>query len=108
MRSGSASERRRHRSHRKHRAPTERRTGGNHCRPSMFETLQLLSLGVAVSVDTLLLLILLEPRNPRFTPTPVLVVTFGVWLWHIGIAALLFFLMSGESWAEPFQSLSLF
>src|SRR5437868_155281 len=59
MRSGSASERRRHRSHRKHRAPTERRTGGNHCRPSIFETLQPPSLAVAVSATTFLLLIFL-------------------------------------------------
>lgn len=73
----------------------------------MFETIQLLSLGVAVCVDTFLLLILLEPRNRRFTPTPVQVVAFGVWLWHVGLAALLFFLMSADG-AGPLASLSLF
>jgi signal transduction histidine kinase len=73
----------------------------------MFDAIQLLSLVVAAGIDTLLLIVLLEPRNRRFTPAPVLRVTFGVWLWHVGVGALLLFLMVSDAWARPFQSLSL-
>jgi signal transduction histidine kinase len=72
----------------------------------MFETIQLVSLGVAAGIDTLLLIVLLEPRNRRFTPTPVLLVTFGVWLWHTGLVALLLLFLA-DHWAAPFRSLAL-
>jgi signal transduction histidine kinase len=73
----------------------------------MFETVQLLGLGTAAGIDTLLLLVLLEPRNRRFAPAPVLAITFGVWLWHAGLVALLLLLMIADEWARPIQSLSL-
>lgn len=73
----------------------------------MFETIQLLSLGGAVGIDTLLLLVLLEPRNRRFVPLPVLLVIFGVWLWHVGTGTLLLLLLIADGGARTFQSFSL-
>jgi signal transduction histidine kinase len=73
----------------------------------MFETLQLLSLGVAAVADTVVLLALAERRNRRFVHVPLLLLLGGAWLWHGGLLALALSLSLPGAWAQPVQWLSL-
>lgn len=61
----------------------------------MFDTLQILILGAAVVIETVLLLVLLERRNRHLARVPILVMVAAAWLWHFGLLAL--FLMVGFS-----------
>src|SRR4051812_12260218 len=50
----------------------------------MFEAGQLLSIGAAAVIDTVLLVGLIERRNWRYAPMPVVALAAGAWLWHAG------------------------
>jgi len=64
----------------------------------MFDTVQLLSLGAAAVIDTVLLLVMLEQRNRQFTRVPLVVMVAGAWLWHGGLFSLLL-LAEFSGWA---------
>jgi signal transduction histidine kinase len=66
----------------------------------MFETIQLLTLGAAAVIDTVLLLALADRRNRQVLQWRLLVAIAGVWLWHLGLLA--HYLVVGDadtSWA---------
>src|SRR5262249_2162805 len=51
----------------------------------MFKTVELLTLGAAAVIDTVLLIVLLERRNRRFARVPLIVMVAGACLWHAGL-----------------------
>src|SRR5687767_1354033 len=59
----------------------------------MFDTFQLLCVGAAAVIDTVLLVSLLEKRNWGYVMLPVVALVAGAWLWHAGTFAHL--LLSG-------------
>lgn len=65
----------------------------------MWENLQLVCVGAATIIDTVLLAALFERRNRRLVPTPILVLCSGAWLWHAGLLADL--LMAHTTAARP-------
>src|SRR5271166_1230643 len=69
----------------------------------MFETLQLLAIGAAAVIDTVLLAMLIERRNWRHTPLPVLLLAEGALLWHAGFFAYLLLTGLSGAWAWPLQ-----
>jgi signal transduction histidine kinase len=49
------------------------------------DLLQVLSLGAAVGIDTMLLSALVDRRNRRFVQLPLLLLLAGTWMWHAGL-----------------------
>lgn len=66
----------------------------------MWENLQLVFVGAATIIDTLLLAALFERRNWRFVPAPILVLCSGAWLWHGGLLTDL--LLANTTAARPY------
>jgi signal transduction histidine kinase len=71
----------------------------------MFETVQLLSLGGATVIGTVVLLALVERRNQRLVRTPLLLQIGGAWLWYAGLLGLV--LLLPEPSAAPLQRMFL-
>lgn len=65
----------------------------------MFDQVQLLSIGSAAVIDTALLLAILERRNWRYAPVPVLILIAGTWFWHTGGFVELLVIGLSDAWA---------
>lgn len=71
----------------------------------MFSNVQILCLGAAAVLDTVLLLAVLERRNRQYVLMPVLVLILGGWLWHVAAFGYSVFTAAGQDWtASPIWS----
>jgi signal transduction histidine kinase len=73
----------------------------------MFDSVQLLAVGAVAVIDTALLAALGERRNRQHAPVPVLLMTAGAWLWHVGLFLELLAGNLSSAWAWPVHWLEL-
>ncbi|MBI2826975.1 MAG: hypothetical protein HYX69_20050 [Planctomycetia bacterium] len=66
----------------------------------MFHRIELLSIGLAAVLDTVLLVALLERRNWRYLATAILTLVVGAWLWHTGAFASQLLVDMTDLWAR--------
>lgn len=63
-----------------------------------FSEIEFACLGAAAIIDTALLLALIERRNWRQAPLPVVLLVLGAWLWHAGGLVHLYLRQAPEGW----------